>query len=289
MRSAPTTTAWICAGAHEAGGHVVADDGGGDVVGHQFPGGEARALEERTGFVGVDVDALALLDGGADDAESGAVAAGGKCAGVAVGEDAAFFRKQQLAPNAPMALQAAMSSSYMAWASARSFSLDFGQGLRRAEQAREEALHAVDGPEEIDGGGAGGGQARADFFEFGREVLCAGCGGLQRAEGDAVGGGDADGGSAADDHGDDDLGNLFVGGGEDVALLERELGLIDEADAFGGPGKGGNHALPVYPAAQSAGKTAIKKQLRGRLVSRFVSLCAEFSKCLQRGQWRAAW
>src|SRR6185437_10793806 len=26
--------------AHETGGHVVADDGGGNVVGHQFPGGE---------------------------------------------------------------------------------------------------------------------------------------------------------------------------------------------------------------------------------------------------------
>src|SRR6185437_17147155 len=55
--------------AHETGGHVVADDGGGNVVGHQFPGGEARALEEGACLVGIDVDLLALFDGGADDAE----------------------------------------------------------------------------------------------------------------------------------------------------------------------------------------------------------------------------
>ena len=56
--------------------------------------------------------------------------------------------------------------------------------------------------------------------------------GVDCAEGDAVGRGDADGRRAADDHGDDDVGHLFVGGGEDVALLEGELGLIDETDAY---------------------------------------------------------
>ena len=56
------------------------------------------------------------------------------------------------------------------------------------------------------------------------------CGGVaaQCAEGNAIGGGDADGGSAADDHGDDDVGDLLVVGGEDVALLERQLCLVDE-------------------------------------------------------------
>ena len=70
--------------------------------------------------------------------------------------------------------------------------------------------------------------------------------GLLRAESDAVGRRNADGRRAADNHGDDDVGHLFVGCGEHVALFERELGLIDEADALGGPGEGGNHALPVY-------------------------------------------
>ena len=85
------------AGTHQAGGHVVADDGGGDAVGHQFPRGKARALQKRPRLVGVDVNALALFDRGADDAERGAVAASGQRAGVAVGEHAAFIRQQRAA------------------------------------------------------------------------------------------------------------------------------------------------------------------------------------------------
>ena len=125
-------------GAHEAGGHVVADHGGGDVVGHQFPGGEPRALQKGPRFVGVDVNALALLDGRADDAQRGSVAAGGQRAGVAVGQHAALVG-QQRAPNAPMVLQAAMSSSYMACASARIFSWISAKGCAASQQASRKA------------------------------------------------------------------------------------------------------------------------------------------------------
>ena len=43
------------------------------------------------------MDALALLDGGADDAQRGAVSAGGEGAGVAVSEDAAFCGQKRRA------------------------------------------------------------------------------------------------------------------------------------------------------------------------------------------------
>jgi sugar lactone lactonase YvrE len=76
--------------AHEAGGHVIAEDSGGDAVGHQLPGGEARALQEGAGFVGKDVNLLTALDGSTNDAQSCPVAAGGKGSGVAVGEHAAI-------------------------------------------------------------------------------------------------------------------------------------------------------------------------------------------------------
>ena len=62
---------------HEGAGHVVAEDGGGDVVVEEFPCGEARALQVGAGLVGEDVDLVAALDCGADDSEGGAVAAGG--------------------------------------------------------------------------------------------------------------------------------------------------------------------------------------------------------------------
>ena len=55
--------------AHERGGHVVAEDCGRDVVLHEFPSGEAGSLKEGAGLVGEDVDLVAALDGGANDAE----------------------------------------------------------------------------------------------------------------------------------------------------------------------------------------------------------------------------
>src|SRR5580704_8727780 len=79
------------AGAHKTGSHVVADDGGGNAVGHQFPRGEACALQKWPRLVGVNMNALALLDGGADHAERGSIAASGKSSGVAMGEHAAFI------------------------------------------------------------------------------------------------------------------------------------------------------------------------------------------------------
>ena len=95
---------------HERGGHVVAEDGGGNVVFHELPGGKARALEVGAGLVGEDGEVVAALHGGADDAEGRAVAAGGEGAGVAVGEDGAFLGSRS-APNWPICLQLAMSSS----------------------------------------------------------------------------------------------------------------------------------------------------------------------------------
>ena len=78
-------------------GHVIGDEGGGDAVLLQFPNGEARALQERAGFVGENVHGLAGFDGGADHAESGAVPGGSQRAGVAMGEHGAPVRHQRRA------------------------------------------------------------------------------------------------------------------------------------------------------------------------------------------------
>ena len=101
---------------HHGSGHVVGDYGRGNAVFHQLPGGQARALQEGTRLVGVDVNLLALFDGGADHAERGAVAGGGQRSGVAVGEHAAVAGIS-VAPWRPMAWLAAMSSACMRWAS----------------------------------------------------------------------------------------------------------------------------------------------------------------------------
>jgi len=51
-------------------------------------------LQEGAGFVGVDVNVLAALDRGADDAERGSVTASGECAGVAMGKDSTLVRQK---------------------------------------------------------------------------------------------------------------------------------------------------------------------------------------------------
>ena len=242
------------AGAHQAGGHVVADDGGGDMVGHQLPRGEARALQKGAGLVGVDMDFFAHGYRGADDAERGAVAAGGQGAGVAVRQNANTPRGPGPVRGGPWISVREQGSAKVAHGLAggdvffvhgvgfgQDFLLEFVHGRAGGKLGREEFLHAVDGPEEIDRGGASAGQAGADFLELGREVG-RGCGpGLLRAKGHAVGGGDANSRRAAHNHGDDDVGHLVDVGGEHVALFKGKLGLIDEADAIGGPAECGNH------------------------------------------------
>ena len=57
-------------------------------------------MQKRPRLVRVDVDALALLDRRADDAQRGPIAAGGESAGVAVGQYAAFVGQQGAAKRA---------------------------------------------------------------------------------------------------------------------------------------------------------------------------------------------
>src|SRR3990172_2179151 len=65
---------------------LIHDEREGDAVALELPGGEPRPLQERASLRGVHALELALLPGGADDAQRGAVAAGGQRAGVAGGE-----------------------------------------------------------------------------------------------------------------------------------------------------------------------------------------------------------
>ena len=70
---------------------------GGDVVVLQFPDGEARALQERAGFIGENIDVFAGSDGRADHAERGAIAGRGERAGVAVREHGLAVRDERRA------------------------------------------------------------------------------------------------------------------------------------------------------------------------------------------------
>jgi hypothetical protein len=226
--------------AHEGCGHVVAEDCGGDVVLHELPCGEAGALKEGTGLVGEDVDFVAVLDGGTDDAESSAVTAGSKGAGVAMSEDSAFFGKQRCAVGAHLL---AGSDVFVVHATGLGDDCGFnlGDGGVFCSELVVETADLFDAPEEIDGGGAGFGEGLgddSDFFGEGRE---GGRGAAIDSDSHAHGGRDADGRCAADDHIADDGGNLLVVGGEDVGLLEGEFGLVEEVNAGREPFEGRDH------------------------------------------------
>ena len=201
-------------------------------------------MQERPRFIGVDVNALALLDGGADDAESSPVTASGQSARIAVGQHAAFFGQQGSAVSAHGFARGDVFLVHCVGFGEK-FSLYFCHCGSVGEQGGEDLLHAIDGPKKVDGGGAGRGQAIADARKLRHKFL--GCRRLRLlcAERNAVGGGDSDGGGTAYHHGHDDVGDLFVVGGGHVALFERKLGLIDEANAFRRPCEGRNHAFLV--------------------------------------------
>ena len=68
-----------------------------------------------------------------------------------------------------MALQAAMSSSYMRLGFGDEGGLDLGDRGVGGGEGVVAVAHALDGPEEIDGGGAGLGEGLADDCDFGGE------------------------------------------------------------------------------------------------------------------------
>ena len=135
----------------------------------------------------------------------------------------------------------AMSSSYISRARGDDGLLDYGDGGVAGDEGVVEIADASDAPEEIDCGGAGGGEVVADFCDLGVERGDVGGGGTVDADGDAHGAGDTDDHGAAGDHVADDGGDLLVIGGEDVGFFQRKPGLIEEVNAFREPFEGGNH------------------------------------------------
>ena len=88
---------------------------------------------------------------------------------------------------------------------------------------RVRGQHVADGAEFFPQGGQGRGLAGVD------------------AQRHAHGGAYADGRGSADNHGGDDVGHLLVSGGKHVGFFKGQPRLVEEADAFRGPFKSGDH------------------------------------------------
>ena len=223
MRSAPDHDRVDLAPGHQVARHVVGDEGGGDAVLQQLPRGEPRPLEPGPRLVGEHRLHLPEANGGADDAERGAVAGGGEGARVAVGEDARL-RGQELRPEVA---HAAAGLEVLALDGERLVEEPVPERLAPRGLQRPEPLpHPLDRPEEVDGGGPRGGERRAHVAPLGPErgALAAG---RAHAEGEAEGGGDPDRGSAADRHVLDGGRDLVVVPAAQEHLLGRQAPLVD--------------------------------------------------------------
>ena len=203
---------------------------------------ETRALQKRSSLVGVDVNLLALLDGGADHTQRGAVSGSGQRPGVAVGEDSAFGGHERGA----VASHGLVGGDVFGVHALRFLDkplLDVRNGTDA--DALELLLHAADGPEKIDRRRPGFADEVADLIEVALKVAGRFGFGIVHAEGNAHGGSHADGGRAAHHHIADHIGYLLMRLAGDVGFFGGQLRLIEEANALVGPFEGLDHASVV--------------------------------------------
>jgi len=120
----------------------------------KFPGSEAGALKIRARFRHKDVDLFALFERDADDAKRAADAAGSERAGVALRHDLAFPGHEFRAEVADGFVGGALFEMNLLGFLDHPLP-DFAQIEVSAVKFCKPAPHALKGPEEIDGGGAG--------------------------------------------------------------------------------------------------------------------------------------
>ncbi len=214
---------------HHVTDHVVGDQGRGDVLFLELPRRQARALEIRPRFAAVDADALVGFDGGAHDAERGAVSGRREGAGIAVRED----RRAVLDERRAVRAEGAIGGDVLVVDGAGLALQHQPQGLDVARVVlRVDAPHALDGPEEIHGRRSGCREGAADLVELAAELFA-----LQPAhtERDAHGGRDADGRRAADHHVFDRARDLTIVAVDAIDFTHGQQTLIDHDDSTARP------------------------------------------------------
>src|SRR6267143_4068036 len=183
-------------------------------------------------FLSVDVDLLALFDGGPDHAQSRTVTGGGQSTGVTVREHAPAGGHEGSA----VASHGLVGGDVFGVHALGFFDeclLDVRE--RTDAQEFELLLHATDRPEEIDGGGARLADDFADLVELLLEVVDIVSLGMLHSQGNAHRSGYANRWRAPHDHVTDGIRHLLVGGAGEVCFFGGQLPLIDEAHAGVGP------------------------------------------------------
>ena len=221
--------------AHQESRRIIGDQRHRDTVLREFPCGQPRALQERTGLVGKHADLLARLDRRANHAQRRAVAGGGERARIAVREHARPVLEQHgaMLSHPPVGFDVGGADRVRL---GKQHERDLGR--RAAAESLQGVAHARERPEEID-------CSRAARRQCGKPELKPGieCGDSrllqsQRFERDAVGRGATDGRRAAHYHAADAFSNPGRGIVRQIAHLGRQHTLIDHLQAAVRPAQG---------------------------------------------------
>ena len=151
---------------HQMRGGALHHDGYRNPFLHQFPGGEASALQPRPGFIGVDAIDLSRCVSGADHAQGGAVTAGGEGAGIAMGQHRTWPGDELGTEFAHAAIGGdilcvnALRLGQQCWRriinilpGPASLTPSLSRRERESRKRLDYLAHAGDGPEQIDRGG----------------------------------------------------------------------------------------------------------------------------------------
>ena len=225
------------AGAHQVTGGIVGNQVHGDLGVHEFPGGEARPLQTRTGLIHPNVDRLPLFLTGEDDAQRRAKIDSGQRAGVAmmeqvrpIGDDGGTVKA-----HAPV-----------------DGHVFVGQGLGFGQEGAAQIVHiggdslfghfeqAARGPTQVDGGRPRGVEHVLGGAQIGQQVIARGRCACLRGQCHAVGTRCADGRCATHVH----LGDATGDAVHAIELGDHKFAgqqpLVDHFDAVVFP-KDGSH------------------------------------------------
>lgn len=172
---------------------------------------------------------LSLLMGGVDCGERGPEFGGGKPTGVAVGDDVGTILEEFRAKTSHGMAHGAIFLMDRA-------GLEEEGGEEGGERGIgigliERAGHAIESPEEVDGGRAALGELLDGLAEMLMNLVWGEGSGFAGSHADTVGGSDADGRSAADAEGADGFDDLVNGGAVKPKGLFGELGLVEQFQA----------------------------------------------------------